>query len=146
MSAWREQALIHAPIEAVWRVVGDPARYPEWAGDVIDVTGLAEVEQGATFRQQSRVPFGKVSTNFEIESLEDLHEIRLRCMESGYYARWLLTEAGEDTFAEVEIGMHPESTREKLASAVFTKRWFRRVVRDSLNGLRGVVGAGPRPR
>lgn len=142
MSAWREQALIHAPIDAVWRLVGDPARYPEWAGDVIDVTGLAEVEQGARFQQESRVPFGKVSTSFEIESLEDLHEIRLRCVESGYYARWVLTEAGEDTFAEVELGMEPNSVRARVVGTMFTKRWYRRIVAESLVGLRRVVGRG----
>ncbi len=36
MASWRQQALIEAPVEEVWRLVGDPGRYPEWAGEVIE--------------------------------------------------------------------------------------------------------------
>lgn len=48
MSSWRQQALIDAPVNVVWELVGDPKRYPEWAGDVVEVTGLASVDEGAT--------------------------------------------------------------------------------------------------
>ena len=50
MPSWRQQALIDAPVQEVWSYVGDPARFPEWAHNVINVTGLAEVEEGAEFR------------------------------------------------------------------------------------------------
>ena len=82
MSSWREQALVEAPVEKVWEVVGDPARFPEWAAEVIEVTGLAEVEEGATYRQRSRVPFGTHTTSFEIEELEDMRRICLRCAQA----------------------------------------------------------------
>ena len=141
MSSWREQALIKAPIDEVWCLVGDPARYPEWAADVIETTGLAKVEEGATFKQESRVPLGKATTEFQIEDLEDLHEIRLRCLDSGYYSHWLLTEAGEDTFAEVELGLEPNSVRGHMVNVVFTKRWYRKVLTESLDGLRAALAA-----
>ena len=36
----------------------------------------------------------------------------MRCTaRAGYYSRWSLTEAGEDTFCEVEVGMEPDATR-----------------------------------
>ena len=60
MSTWHQQALIDAPVQGVWSYVGDPARFPEWAYHVISVTGLAEVEEGAEFRQTTRTPIGKV--------------------------------------------------------------------------------------
>ena len=60
MPSWRQQALIDAPVQEVWSYVGDPARFPEWAHNVINVTGLAEVEEGAEFRQTTRTPIGKV--------------------------------------------------------------------------------------
>ena len=44
---------------------------------------------------------------FEVEELEDLREIKLRCQSSGYYSHWRLTEAQGQTFADVEVGVEP---------------------------------------
>jgi uncharacterized protein YndB with AHSA1/START domain len=139
VSCARRQALIEAPIDAVWRLVGDPARYPEWAGGVLEVTGLATLEPGATFSQTTRGPLGKVETTFVIEDLQDLHEIRLRCVESGLYSRWLLTEARDATFADVEIGMEPTSLANRAADATIGRGWYRRISEESLAGLRAAV-------
>jgi hypothetical protein len=54
---------------------------------------------------------GKAETTFKIEELDDLHAIKLRCQQSGYYSRWVLTEAQSSTFAEVEIGIEPARWR-----------------------------------
>ena len=145
MSCARKQALIEAPIEAVWRLVGDPARYPEWAGGVLEVTGLAMVEQGAQFQQKSSVPFGTKTTTFMVDDLEEMREIRLRCLESGLYSRWLLTEARGATFTEVEIGMHPENVSARTFDATVGKRWYRRLVEESLVGLRRIAGREQAP-
>ena len=139
MSSARRQALIEAPIETVWRLVGDPARYPEWAGGVLEVTGLASIEPGATFRQKTQSPFGKADTTFVIEELQDLHEIRLRCVESGLYSRWLLTQAQDSTFAELEIGMEPTSLVHRAADMTIGRSWYRRIGEESLDGLRAAV-------
>lgn len=139
MSAYREQALIGAPIDRVWREVGDPRRYAEWAGDVAEVTGLDDVEKGARYRQRSRSPFGMSETEFVIEELDDLHEIGVRCMTSGYFLHWRLTEAGEDTFAEIEIGMDPVSMRYRVFDATIGKRWLRQEAANTLERLREVV-------
>ena len=62
---------------------------------------------------------------------------RLRCLQSGYYSRWLLTEAMGGTFADVEIGMEPTRRRAYRAmDGVLGRRWYRRVAEDSLAGLR----------
>ena len=42
-----------------------------------------------------------------MDAFEEMREISVRCTVSGWYLHWLLTEAGEDTFAEVEVGMDP---------------------------------------
>lgn len=138
MGSWREQALIDAPIDEVWSLVGDPRRYPEWVGDeVVEVTGLPEVEQGAEFEQVTRVPlFGNSRTTFTIETLDDLHEINLRCNASGWFSRWKLTEAGGATFADVEIGMDPNSPRYRAMDAMTGKRWYRRMARASIDGVK----------
>src|SRR5688572_8717068 len=109
MASFRQQTLIEAPVEDVWRLVGDPRRYPEWAGDVLEVTGLPDqVSAGTEFTQRSKTPFGSSETRFVVDELEDLREIRMSCLQSGYYSHWLLTEAGDDTYCEVEIGMEPK--------------------------------------
>ena len=139
MGAYRQQALIEAPVDAVWREVGDPNRYPHWAGDVVEVSGLEDVKQGAQFRQKTRTPFGKSETDFVVESLDDLREIRVRCLMSGYYVHWLLTEAGNDTFAEVAVGMDPKHIGYRAMDMTVGKRWYRGVVDDMLKRLREVI-------
>jgi uncharacterized protein YndB with AHSA1/START domain len=142
VSSYREQALIEAPLEEVWNLVGDPRSYPEWVGDeVVEVTGLPTVEKGAQFEQVTRNPFGKSRTTFEIEELEDLHEIRMRCLSSGWYSRWNLTEAGGGTFLDVEIGMEPVSTPYRAIDLATGKRWYRRVARASIDGLKRAIAA-----
>jgi hypothetical protein len=139
VSAYRQQALIEAPVEAVWREVGDPNRYPQWAGDVVEVSGLDEVKEGAHFHQKTRTPLGKSETEFVVESLDDLHEIQVRCLYSGYYLHWVLTEAGDDTFAEVEVGMDPKHIGFRAVDLTVGRRWYRNVVDDMLERLRAVI-------
>jgi uncharacterized protein YndB with AHSA1/START domain len=142
MGPWREQALIEAPVEEVWELVGDPRRYPEWVGsEVLEVTGLPTVEKGAEYEQVTRSPFGTARTTFEIDELEDMHQIRMRCMQSGWYSRWKLTEAAGGTFTDVEIGMEPTSTGYKAMDALAGKRWYRRVAKRSLDGIKQALGA-----
>ena len=139
MASYRQQTLIEAPVESVWREVGDPNRYPEWAGDFVEVTNLDEVEVGATFDQKSKTPLGTSKTQFVVEQLEDMREIQVRCLLSGYYMRWLVTEAGADTFAEVEVGMDPTKMRFQAVDKTVGKRWYRNVVEETLERLRAVV-------
>jgi uncharacterized protein YndB with AHSA1/START domain len=138
VGCWHEQALIDAPVEAVWNLVGDPRRYPEWVGrEVVEVTGLPTVQQGASYEQVTRGPFGsKERTTFVIEELDDLHEIRLQCSKSGWYSRWTLTEAEGCTFADVEVGMEPSKAAHKAVDTLAGKRWYRRVARSSFDGVK----------
>ena len=72
---------------------------------MIEVTAWPRSRKGATFEQETRTPMGKSTTTFVVDDLSELREIKLRCLTSGYYSHWLLTEARGETFAEVEIGM-----------------------------------------
>ena len=139
VSSWRQQALIEAPVEVVWALVGDPNRYPEWAGDVIEVTGLASIDEGADFRRVSRMPLGSTTTTFVIDALEEMKHIRLRCTQSGYYGNWVLTEARGSTFADVEVGMDPAGLPYRALDAILSKRWYRRVTEQSIDALREVA-------
>lgn len=140
MPVWREQALIQAPVTRVWELVGDPVRYPEWAGNVVSVTGLAELAEDQTFEQVTRMPLsGDQTTIFEVEKLDDLHEIRLRCQSSGYYSRWVLTPAQAATFAEVEIGVEPTAAQHRVYFGLLGKRFMRKVAVDAIEGVRRAV-------
>jgi hypothetical protein len=140
MASARRQALIEAPVEAVWRLVGDPARYPEWAAGVVEVTGLAKAEPGAEFQQKTRVPLRAApTTTFRIDELDELHEIHMTCEASGLYSHWLLTEAQDSTFVDIEIGMQPDDLKYRVFDATIGRRWYRTLADDSLDGLRSAV-------
>jgi uncharacterized protein YndB with AHSA1/START domain len=148
VGCWHEQALIDAPVEEVWNFVGDPRRYPEWVGDeVVEVTGLPTVEKGARYEQVTRNPLGTSAarTTFEIAELDDLHEIRLRCTLSGWYSSWKLTEAAGGTFADIEIGMEPTKVGYRAIDTTVGKRWYRRIAKASIDGLKGALARDRQP-
>jgi polyketide cyclase/dehydrase/lipid transport protein len=137
MAAWHEQAVIDAPVDTVWELVGDPSRYPEWASNVVAVTGMPELDETNTVEIVTQMPLeGRSATIFAVERSEDLREIRLRCQTSGYYSRWVLTEAQHATFLDVEIGVEPTAPQYRLYFGVLGKRYFRRVAQQSLDGIR----------
>ncbi len=141
MSTYKQQALIEAPVEDVWGLIADPKRYPEWAGDAIETTGVpSKIELGSTFEQKSTGPLGsKPTTVFKVEELEDLHRIKLRCQRTGYYSRWTLTEARGQTFADVEFGFEPTGLAGRAVEAITTKRSLRDLATDSLDSMRQLL-------
>lgn len=149
MASWKQQALIEAPVSEVWELLCDPARAPEWAEDVIEITGgPARIEKGSTFDVTGRGPLGmKATTLFKVEELEDLRELKMQCQVSGFYSHWLLTNAQGGTFAELELGVEePEAKRGvqgRAVGALHTKGFLRRATEKSLDGLRRAVGRQP---
>ncbi|MGH2957881.1 MAG: SRPBCC family protein [Solirubrobacterales bacterium] len=139
MSSWKQQALIEAPVERVWELLEDPARYAEWNQDSVAVTGVpTRVEKGSTFTHTGRGPLGmKATTTFEVTEFEDLREIKLRCQTSGYYSHWTLTEARGSTFADIEFGVEPlPGLQGRALSALQTKGYLRRALEHTLDSLR----------
>jgi Polyketide cyclase / dehydrase and lipid transport len=142
MASWKQQALIDAPVERLWDVLSDPATYPHWASDSVEVTGLpTKIEKGATFELTGPGPLGRTTT-YKIEELDDLRQIKLRCQSSGYYAHWVLTKAQEQTFADVEIGVEPIGVNGRMMQAALPKRKLRQIVNQNLDGLRRVLSSG----
>jgi hypothetical protein len=147
MASWKQQALIEAPVAEVWDILCDPASSPGWDPDVMAVTGgPTRIEKGSTFDITSRGPLGlKATTTFQVEELRDMHEMKMKCQSSGFYAHWRLTPAQNGTFTEVELGT--ESLRSKplwgrAAAALHTKSYLRRQVEKLLDGLRRAVARG----
>jgi ribosome-associated toxin RatA of RatAB toxin-antitoxin module len=139
MSSWRQQALIEAPVDEVWRLVADPTRYPEWGANVVAVTGEARVTRNDEFRMTTRDLLVEKETTFRVVEHDELREIKLQCETSGFYSHWLLTEARENTFLEVEIGMEPGKLPYRVIDTTVGKRWYRRLAEDSIDGIRGLL-------
>jgi uncharacterized protein YndB with AHSA1/START domain len=139
MSACRRQAMIEAPVESIWELVGNPSRHPEWWPRVIEVQGK-RFEEGDEYVQVTRGPVGSAETSFLIEQIDDLREVKLRCQLTGTYAHWTLTGAQGGTFVDLEMGMDPKALSHKLFDSTIGPRYFRRWADQSLEAL-GVASA-----
>jgi len=135
-TSWRQQALIEASPEAVWELVGDPNRYPEWTADVAKVTGLPHVAEGATFQRVGMTPEGTRTLTFQIDEREELRSIRLRCLDTNTYTRFSLTRARGGTFIDIETGTDSPGLWDRALDATKRKRFFRDLVNRTVDGLR----------
>jgi hypothetical protein len=132
----RQEAFVPAPVGSVWALVGHPARHPEWWAEIVQVEGQG-FGQGCCYCQVSRAEGGTVETNFVVERVEDLKELRVRCEETGLYMRWLLAEAQGGTFVDAEFGFDAGRAaeappEERAKSAQMLRTWLH----TSLGGLR----------
>src|SRR5436190_5774947 len=131
----RKQVLVDASVETLWELIGDVNRHPEWWPRVEDVQ-CDLLEEGCTYRQVTRKPGKTITTTISIECLEDCHELRVRCMDTGMYAAFLLTPAQEATFVDAELGIEPQGI-ENLVGKPFVRLWLS----QSLEGLRKAASA-----
>jgi hypothetical protein len=143
VSAYRHQALIQAPIESVWALVGNPGRHPEWFPRVVEVRGDS-FGPGDVFVQVTQQPIRAVTTTLEIDRLEDMRELRMHCRDTGTYSRWLLTPARADTFVDAEFGMEPNGLMYRAFDATVGRMYFRRWLEQSLEALGKASGPAPR--
>ena len=139
MSKSRRQAVIEAPVERVWELVGNPSRHPEWYPKVIEVNGQ-RFEEGDQYAQVTKDLVGKANTDFVIERMDDMREIRLVCQATGMYAHWLMTDAQGSTFVDVEMGMQPRTVGTRLFDTVIGRMYFRSWLEQSLDALRKATG------
>jgi polyketide cyclase/dehydrase/lipid transport protein len=135
MSACRLQAQVDVPPDALWELIGNVERHPEWwpRGVGVQCEGL---EQGCSYRQVLKSPMGVVETDVSIERLDDCRELTLRCLDTGTYAHWLLAEAQGGTFIDVEFGLDPKTTTTRVFDLVAGRRYFRHWLQDSIDALR----------
>ena len=141
MPSWRDQVVIDSSPESIWELLGDPSRYPEWAGfETVRITGMPTIEAGSEFEQTSRLPGGlRETTVFRIDELEELRSLRMHCTRSGWYSHWLLTPAQNATFVDVEFGIDPTALPYRLIFGALGTRHFRGTSDEWINGLRTVL-------
>jgi Polyketide cyclase / dehydrase and lipid transport len=135
MSACRLQAQVDVPPDALWELVGNVERHPEWWPRVIGVQ-CEGLEEGCSYRQVLKSPMGVIETEVSIERLADCRELTLRCMDTGTYAHWLFTEAQGGTFIDVEFGLDPKTARTRVFDVVAGRRYFRQWLQQSIEALR----------
>jgi uncharacterized protein YndB with AHSA1/START domain len=138
MASARRQVMVDAPVERVWELIGDVSRHPEWWPRVEEVESDL-LEEGSTYRQVTKSPGGRIETMMSVETLDDGHELSVRCVHTGLYARFLLTPAQSGTFVDAELALEPHGF-ERLIAPVFIRRW----IAQSLDGLRRAAGQEPR--
>src|SRR3954447_17632117 len=138
MASARRQVMVDAPVERVWELIGDVNRHPEWWPRVEEVQ-CDLLAEGCTYRQVTKIPGRTLETTFSIERLDDCHELRLRCLETGMYANFTLTPIREGTFVDGELGVDPHGVQ-RLVAPAFVRRW----ISQSLEGLRRAAGEQPR--
>jgi uncharacterized protein YndB with AHSA1/START domain len=136
MSSARRQIMVDAPVERLWELIGDVNRHPEWWPRVEEVEcDLLEV--GCTYRQVTKTPGKTIETTISVESLDDCHELRVRCLDTGMFAAFVLAEAQAGTFVDAELGIEPHGAT-RLVSGLFVRRWLA----QSLDGLKRAALAG----
>lgn len=124
----------------MWDLVGDPNRHPEWWPRVIDAK-CDGIEEGCEYRWVAKGPAGEAEETLLLERLEDCSQIRIRCLDTGTYMRWVLTPVRDGTFLDVEFGMEPARIQHRVFDRLAGRRYYRRWLEESLDGLRRACGA-----
>lgn len=123
VSLTRQQAFIEAPLQTVWDLIADVERHPQWWPRVLEVQ-CEGLEQGCTYRQVVRTPFGREEMNLLVEGLEDCRNLAIRCISSGTFVRFALAEAQGGTFVDGQMGMDPTGIGNRVVDAVAGRRYF----------------------
>ncbi len=119
----RRQAFIEAPLPVVWELIADIENHPDWWPRVVEVQ-CDGLDEGCTYRQVTQTPFGKDEMNLRIEDRDDPRRLYVRCLNTGTFMRFDLTEARGGTFADGEMGMDPDKLTNRIFDAVVGKRYF----------------------
>ena len=141
MSLCRQQAFVAAPVESVWELISDIERHPEWWPRVLEVE-CEGLEEGCTYREVVRTPFGKDEMNLLIEGRDELRSLHIRCLNTGTFVRFGITEAQGGTFVDGEMGMEPIKFTDRAFDAVAGRRYFTNWLRMTFDALGRVAPGG----
>ena len=139
MSEARRQAYIDAPVDAVWRLIEDVDRHPEWWPRVVSVQ-CDGLEPGCTYREVVQTPLGKDEMELRVDRLEDCKELLIRCVNTGTFVRFALTEAQDGTFLDASFGMEPSKLKYRMFDMVVGRRYFRSWLEQSLEAMQRACG------
>jgi len=143
MSAYRAQAHFDAPLEDVWALVGNPATYPEWWPVAVEIRGET-FEVGDVYTQVVGIAGLRREYSRIIEGREELKELRWHCPTTGGFQHWLLTEAQDGTFVDMEMGIKdPEEARFRLFDKTVGRWFIKHWAEQAIDGLRRTLTSRP---
>jgi hypothetical protein len=110
------------------------------------------LEAGGTYRQVVTNPFGRPEEEIlVVEQFDDCEQLSIRCLDTGTFVRFALTEARGGTFVDGEAGMEPARIPDRIWDTVAGKRFYRDWLAKSLDALGAIAkrdapsqSAGPR--
>ncbi len=138
MSRCRQQIFINAPPDAVWELLRDAERHGDWWAGFVEVE-CEGLEAGCTYRQVNIGPFGRQEAEiFQVEGMEDCESLSIRCLDTGTFVRFALTEAQGGTFVDGEAGMEPSRVPHRVWDAIAGRRWYRDWLAKSLDSIREI--------
>lgn len=144
MTHVRETAHFHAPIERVFDLAIDYARYPEWSvqyEEVNEISGPPD-EVGTRFHGVIKLLGRKMEGWGEVMEVERPRFLRIAGQGSGGSTMtvYRFTEAGTGTDAEAEIEYQlPAGLFGKVADKLFVERSIERALRHSLENFGAFV-------
>jgi len=119
-------------------LVRDVDRHSEWWPNVVDVK-CEGLEEGCNYRQVMRTPFGYQDLDVVVDRLDELREMRIRCVNTGTFVDLALTSMRDGTLVDARFGMEPQTARLRVFDAVAGKRYFRRWLEQSLDAMQAVA-------
>jgi uncharacterized protein YndB with AHSA1/START domain len=138
----RQQVHIEATPEAIWELVGDPNRHPDWWPDVIEVE-CADIREGCRYRGVVKGPIRTEEHEMLIERLDGCREVSISCVGTGVTTRFELTDAQGGTFIEGYFAIEPNSIGTTVIAAVAGRRIMRTWLEQSLANLKRVAERAP---
>ena len=134
MSDARRETFIDAPVEVVWELVSDVNRHPEWWPRIVEVE-CEGMEEGCTYREVVKTFAGREEMQLNVEELEDCENLSIRCINTGTFVSFMLTEAQGGTFVESRMGMDPKGLGTRMFDAVAGQRYFRNWLQQTIESL-----------
>jgi hypothetical protein len=139
VSHCRQQAFIEAPPAVVWNLLSDVDRHEDWWAGMVEVE-CEGLEAGCSYRQVVTNPFGRPEEEtLMVEQMEDCEQLAIRCLDTGTFVRFSLTEAQGGTFVDGEAGMEPARVPHRIWDTVAGKRFYRDWLAKSLASLGAIA-------
>jgi carbon monoxide dehydrogenase subunit G len=125
MPSFHDRVVSASPPEEIWKLLYDPARFPDWWAGVGTVEVASEGEYTMYPDGYPDFPMAQL-----LESRRDEQRVTVSCLVSDLRFEWRLEPSGEGTVITVDVEI-PEGEAQRLDSQ-------REVIRRSLQRLAGV--------
>ena len=134
MSDVARQTFIDAPVGAVWDLISDVNRHPEWWPRIVEVH-CEGLEEGCTYREVVKAGPSKQQMELSVDELSDCENLAIRCLNTGTFVHFSLTEAQGGTFVDGRMGMDPKGVGNKVFDLIVGQRYFRNWLEQTLEAL-----------